>query len=281
MLAAGADVATIADTLWTETQTAEVERQKQVRAERELEAAAFGAITAEERPELAAKVAQEQAAEMRRQQALTSKHNRSASIRAQPQLPVLHGQTVWVDPAVSDTMRDSRSSWWAPQDLRVVGQRELADIIVVQDPAQPGGRNQAAASLRGSLVCNTDFILTSQGLALKWQRGLAVSRVIFISDQVRNAHTCMVDLICTSKNALGRATKWQLFVGAPLWQEFQTLAARKVRQKKANEVRTVVHANERGLPQFQGATNVSSLQELIDSLKRLDRGCSQLGMCKR
>ena len=54
-------LATVAVTLWTNKQTTEVQRQRQVRADRELEAAAFGTVLpAEEgRPELATKVAEE------------------------------------------------------------------------------------------------------------------------------------------------------------------------------------------------------------------------------
>ena len=276
-------LSTVADTLWTDKHAAEVQWQRQVRAERELEATAFGTVLpAEEgKPELAAQNAEEQEAERRRQRALTAKHNRSAAVRAGPQLPDMRGMTVWVDPAVNDVMRNNQSSWWAPQSLRVVAQRELADIIVVQDPAQPGGRNQAAASLRGSLVCCTDFILSPPGIALKWQSALALHRVVFISDQVRATHTCMVDLVCTSHRALGRASKWQVYVGDTLWVDFQTLAAKRVSQKRTSEVRTVLHATEHGLHQYREATNVTSLQEFLESLKRLDRGSSLMGMCKR
>ena len=141
-------LANVAVTLWTDKQRAEAQRQRQVRADRELEAAAFGTVLpAEEgRPDLAAKVAEEQTAEMHRQLALTTKHNRSVGICARLQRPPLHGRNVWVDPAVKSVVCNSDSSWWAPQSLRLVAQHEFADIIVVQDPAQPGGRNQVAAS---------------------------------------------------------------------------------------------------------------------------------------
>ena len=110
------NLATVAETLWTDTQTAEVQRQRQVRAERQLEAAAFRTVLpAEEgKPELAAQVAEEQEAEMRRQRALTTKHNRSAAVRAGPQLPDVRGMTVWLGLAVNDAMRNNQSSWRAP-----------------------------------------------------------------------------------------------------------------------------------------------------------------------
>ena len=95
---------------------------------------------------------------------------------------------------VKYVMCHSDFSWWAPQSLRLVAQRDLVDIIVVQDPAQPGGRNQAAASLRGSLVCCTDCLLSPPGIAVKWTGALAFHRVVCISDQVRATHTCIVDL---------------------------------------------------------------------------------------
>ena len=70
-------LATVGVTLLTDKQTAEVQRQRQVRADSALEVAAFGAVLlAEEgRPDLAAKVADEQVAEMHRPRDLTTKHN--------------------------------------------------------------------------------------------------------------------------------------------------------------------------------------------------------------
>jgi hypothetical protein len=144
-----------------------------------------------------------------------------------------------------------------------------------------GGSGQAAASLRGSLVCCTDFILSPPGIALKWLSALALHRAVFISDQVRAAHTRMVDLICTSHRALGRASKWHVSLGDESWGDFQTLAAKRVSQKRTSEIRTILHATEHGLPKYGGATNVTSLQEFLESLKRLDRGSSLMGMCKR
>jgi len=177
---------------------------------------------------------------------------------------------------VSDIMR----SWWVPNNLHVVGQRELAYIIVVQNPVHPGGRNQVVASLRGSLVCSTSFMLSSQGLALKWHGALVQERVVFISDQVRAAHTGMVDLVCASNAALGRGSKWRLFVGTAVLQDFQTLAA-KASQSKAFVIRKVLLANERRLSSVPTCNNTTSLQKLLDSLKRLDKGASLMGMCKR
>ena len=126
-------------------------------------------------------------------------------------------------------MCNSDSLWWAPQSLRLVAQREVVDIIVVQDPAQFGGRSQAAASLRGSLVCCTDYFLTPPGIFVKWQSALTLHRVVFFSDQSRATHTiCMVYLVCASHGALGTASKWKVGVSDALWRGFQTLAAKRV-----------------------------------------------------
>ena len=94
---------------------------------------------------------------------------------------------------------------------------------------------------------------------MKWPSALALRKVVFISDQVRATHTCMVDLVCTSHGALGRASKWQVWVGDALWRGFQTLATTRVSQKRSSEVRAVVHATEHGLPRYHGGTNVTSL----------------------
>ena len=111
----------MAITLWTDQQTAKVQRQKQVRADRALEVATFGAVLlAEEgRPDLAANVAEEHAAEVHRQRALATKHNRSAGIHARPQPPPLHGRTVWTLPrnlsyaiAIPHGGHRSPCVWW-------------------------------------------------------------------------------------------------------------------------------------------------------------------------
>ena len=104
------------------------------------------------------------------------------------------------------------------QSLRMVAQREFVDIIVAQDPAQLGGRNQVAASLRGSLVCCTDYLLSPPVIAMKWQSALDLHKVVFISEQVRATHTCMVDLVCASHGALGTASAWHIFDGDASWR---------------------------------------------------------------
>ena len=176
---------------------------------------------------MAAKVAEEQAAEMHRQRALTTKQNRSVGIRARPQRPPLHGRIDCMDPAVKSAMRHSDSSGWAPQPLRLVAQSELVDIIVVRGPAQLGGRNQVAASWRGSQVCCTDYILSSSGIVVKWHSALALHRVVCFSDQVRATHTCMVDLVCASHGALGAASKWKVYVGDALWRGFSDFSGER------------------------------------------------------
>ena len=107
------------------------------------------------------------------------------NIRARPQLPPLPCGIVLVDRVVKYVICISDSSWWAPQSLRLVAQREFVDIIVVQDPAQLGGRNQVAASLRGSQVCCTDYVLPPSGIVMKWHSALALHRVVFFSDKAR------------------------------------------------------------------------------------------------
>ena len=116
---------------------------------------------------------------------------------------------------------------------------------------------------------------------MKWHSALALHKVVFFSDQVRATRACMVDLVCASHGALGTASKWKVYVGDALRRGFLTLAAKRVSQKRSSEVRTVLHATEHGLPRYHGATNVTSLQDFLDSSKRLGRGSSLMGMCQR
>ena len=106
---------------------------------------------------------------------------------------------------------------------------------------------------------------------MKLQSALALRKVVLFSDQVRATHTCMMDLVCASRGALGTASKWKVCVGDAMWRDFQTLAAKRVSQKRS-EVRTVVHATEHELPRYHGANNVTSLQDFLDYLKRLGKG---------
>ena len=90
-----------------------------------------------------------------------------------------------------------------------------------------------------------------------------------------------VDLVCASHGALGTASKWQVWVGDALWRDFQTLAATRVSQNRSSEVRMVVHATEHGSLWHRVATNVTSLQDFLESLKRLDKGSNLMGMRQR
>ena len=116
---------------------------------------------------------------------------------------------------------------------------------------------------------------------MKWQIALALHRVVCFAAQVRATHTCRVDLACASHGALGTASKWKVYVGDALWRGFQTLAAKRVSQKRNGEGRTAVRAMERGLPWYHGATNVTSMQDILDYLKRLGKDSSLMGMCQR
>ena len=139
---------TMAEALWSDRQTREVSRQQKVRKDRKLQAAVEG-LEADATPSFLALVDDERAATVRRQRALEAEHRRTATIRSLPAPADIQGKTVWVDPTVEQTMNESGSAWWAPKALRVVDRRELAHVLVVRDAAQPGGRNQAVAQLRG------------------------------------------------------------------------------------------------------------------------------------
>ena len=275
-----AALSSMADALWSDRQTREVARQQQVRKDRKLQAAVEG-LEVDATPEFLAQVAGERAAGARRQRALETQHRRTATIRSLPAPSDIQGKTVWVDPAVEPTMKESGSAWWAPQALRVVDRRELAHVLVVRDAAQPGGRNQAVAHLRGCLVTTPEYFLSPPGAALQWKAALLVPRVVYLSQAVCAAHMVMVDLIRSTESTLqlpnGKsASRWRVFVGEQ-WEDFKTLSSRR----RTHEIRTILHATDRGDPTFQDAANVMALHEFLASLGHLDGNASILGMCKR
>jgi hypothetical protein len=273
-------LASMADALWSDRQTREVARQQQVRKDRKLQAAVEG-LEVDATPEFLAQVAGARAADARRQRALETQHRRIAAIRSLPAPSDIQGKTVWVDPAVEPTMKESGSAWWAPHALRVVERRELAHVLVVRDAAQPGGRNQAVAHMRGCLVTTPEYFFSPPGAALQWKAALLVPRVVYVSQAVCAAHKVMVDLIRSTESTLqlpnGKsASRWRVFVGEQ-WEEFKTLFSRR----RTHEIRTLLHATDRGDPTFQDAPNVMSLHEFLASLGHLDGNASILGMCKR
>ena len=109
-------------------------------------------------------------------------------------------------------------------------------------------------------------------------------RLVRLSDAVRAARTCMVDLIlATSRtwhlpNSGKAASRWRIFAGAAQWDEFHGLATAR---RRKHEVRTILHARERAGAKFRGAVNVVTLHGFLESLGHLQVNASTLGMCKR
>ena len=143
-------------------------------------------------------------------------------------------------------------------------------MCVVKDAAQPGGQNQVVAYLRGCLVTRPEYFLAPPGSALKWKAALLVPRLVYLSDAVCAAHTCIVDLIHTTARSWqltnGKmASRWRMFQGAQ-WEEFATVSARR----RKHEVRKILHVEDRGDPKFQDVANAVSLHYLIASLWQLE-----------
>ena len=150
-------------------------------------------------------------------------------------------------------------------------------MLVVQDVAKPGGRNQVVAHLRGCLVANPEYCLSPPGSALQWKAALLLPRLVYFPEAVVVAHTAMVDVIvATVKSRTG--SRWQTFVGAAEWDAFQKLAAAR---RRKHEIKTILHAGERRDAKFRGAANAATLHAFLESLGHLEVGASTLGMCKR
>jgi hypothetical protein len=273
----------MAESLWTERHDKEVSRQRKVKEGRARQAAVEG-LVADETEDLQAQIADERAAQRRRQQKLDADHTRVANIRNPPVLVDMQGKTVWVDPAVAAVMRESNSQRWAPKSLRVVDRRELAHILVVSDAAQPGGRNQVVAHLRGCLVTTPAYFLAPPSPALQWKAALTIPRIVFFSEMANATHKAMIDVIretaraWTLPNAAGPASRWQIFVGANQWPDYQVFVGRPNRK---HQLRTIVHNSEKRDPHFRNTPNVMNLHEFLAALGQLEANSSIMGMCNR
>ena len=150
-------------------------------------------------------------------------------------------------------------------------------MLVVQDAAQPGGRSQVVAHLRGCVVATPECLLSPPGAALQWKAALLVPRLACPPDAARVARACMVDLtLATSRTwhlPNGKAaSRWRI-----LWDEFQGCAARR----RKNELRTILRARERGDTKLRGAASVVTLHGFLEPLGHLQVSASTLGMRKR
>ena len=273
-------LAELAESLWTEKHDKEVARQQKVQETRARQAALEGLVV-DDTEELQALIADERDAQRRRQKKLDADHKRIENIRNSPVLVDLNGKTVWVDSAVATVMRESNIQWWARMSLRVVDRRELAHILVVSDAAAPGGRNQVVAHLRGCLVTTPDYFLAPPSPVLQWKAALAQPRIVFFSDMVNAAHKSMVEVIIATAGAwtgLVQASRWQIFVGANEWPQYQTFVGRRNRK---NQLRTIVHTSERQHPNFQNMPAVMNLHEFLETLGQLETNSSMMGMCNR
>ena len=105
---------------------------------------------------------------------------------------------------------------------------------------------------------------------------LLVPRWVYLSDAVCAARACIVDLIQATARRWqltnGKmASRWRMFQGAQ-WEEFATVSARRGK----HDVRTILHAKDRGAPKFQYAANSMSLHDL-----QLETNAIILGACNR
>ena len=166
--------------------------------------------------------------------------------------------------------------------LKVVDRRELAQVMVVQGAAQPGGRSQAVAHLRGCLVATPEYVLSPPGAALQWKAALFVPRLVYLSDAARAVHTRMVDLALAASGTWqlpnGKAaSRWRIFAEAAQGDEPHGLDARR----RKHEIRAILHARERAGAKFRGAANLVTLHGFLESLGHLQVNASTLRMRKR
>ena len=128
-----------------------------------------------------------------------------------------------------------------------------------------------------------DYVLSPLGAALQWKAALLVPRLVYLSDAVRAAHACMVDLTLAASRAWrlpnGKAaSRWRIFAGSAQWDELHGLATAR---RRKHEIRTILHARERADAKFRAAVNVVALHGFLESLGQLQVNASTLGMRKR
>ena len=132
-------------------------------------------------------------------------------------------------------------------------------------------------------MATPEYFVSPPGAALQWNAALCVPRLVCLSDAVRAAHTCMVDLIlATSRtwhlpNSGKAASRWRIFAGAAQWDELHGLATAR---RRRHEIRTILHARERADAKFRGAANVVTLRGFLESLGQLQVNAITLGMCR-
>ena len=170
-------------------------------------------------------------------------------------------------------------------NLVEVKERSVADVFVVLNPAAPGDRNKAIASMVGGLLCTPGFLLAQDGAgatAVQLVRGLLPPRFIFVSEGTVTKHKPMVELlrrVCTQQaHACGAATqRWHWFNDAPD-QRLRFLERGRARGKAhASEMVTLVVPRER-LP---NCPRQMDLRAFIDSIHRVNKRFTHMGYCQR
>ncbi len=267
---------------WTERHTKEVERQKDVRTKRHLDAVVCGTAAAGSLgPE--ADVAAHYRNEKKLQVKTAQEAARIQKIRAPSAVPLVQGRTTWVDPAVEADVR-GESTQRVLAEQRVVDNRTLAEVIVVKDPSNPGTRNHTVAALRGSALVDPTFLVSpARGVALTFRSMLALRRTVFFSTGVCKAHAGMVDIVRGVAQAVpqGRQNRWQLFVGDKQYNTFLEEAGKSIARKRRCEVATVLLKAELYKPDFAASARRTTMPDFVDALAQLDTGKSRTGVGRR
>jgi hypothetical protein len=96
-------------------------------------------------------------------------------------MPDLRGGKVFVDTGAADLLNQTPAGWALAlrrSELTIVQDRVGASVFCVLNPANPGDRVRAVASLIGGVLCTPELLLSGSGVALKLQRAISWPRHI-------------------------------------------------------------------------------------------------------
>ena len=270
---------------WTEKHEAEVQHQKEERHARACAAVEEG--TAQRSVALggpataAAAMRAFHAKETARAHEMALNQKRQQAIRAAPRPIALQGARVFVEDAARQVLDKPPGKWSQLRrslKLQEEKQRNLASIVVVLNPVEPGDRARFVSAVLGQALCSPSRLLGEGGPWLQMQRAVRLPRYLFVSAAVQAKHGAMVDLL---KAAAGSAKggRWRWFADIkPDRKTFWSFAALRGK-KHESEMMTLVKAHERAT--FARWPRIQTLTEFFKRIRVIDRARSVLGPCGR
>ncbi len=220
-------------------------------------------------------------ADRKRADHMAVKRRRQLAVRAEPGLMDIEGKRAFVDASALQELGNpvgARSPLCRKRRVQCVAERNRASIVVVLNPAEPGGRNGLVASMLGAGLCTPSFLASGKGAALKLRAALQAPRYIFVSAACQAKHATMTNLM-RSVSGGEQTSRWQFF-DSSVDQRASCLAraARRTGTHEEDMVTRVLPA-ERG--EFARFAGVQTVRDCMGLLRKPDLGRSHMGYCER